>query len=124
MSDGTLVELPFFNSPEVVGTFSLYYDAFGIDAALSYSYQSDQLSSYQNNFAGTLYEPDYDQWDLNIKYELPLQNQDIMLALSVQDLTNSGDDPVTRLDYGTGGRLTDEVQFVGRSIFFGVTASF
>lgn len=124
LSDGTFVELPFFNSPEVVGTFSLYYDAFGIDAALSYSYQSDQLSSYQNNFAGTLYEPDYDQWDLNIKYELPLQNQDIMLALSVQDLTNSGDDPVTRLDYGTGGRLTDEVQFVGRSIFFGVTASF
>lgn len=124
LSDGSVVALPFFNSPEVVSTVSAYYDAYGIDAALTWSYQSDQLSEFNNNFSGAIFEPDHDQLDLSVKYTLPISGPTVVLSLNVQDILNPGDDPVTQRDFGRQGRLLDEVQFVGRSFFFGASVAF
>ena len=116
--------VPFFNAPDIVATASLFYDAHGIDAALTYQYQSELLSDFNNPFRGLLFEQDFDQLDFALKYTLPISRPDVVLAFGVNDLLNGGGDSVTTTTFGRAGNVLESSQFLGRTFTFGASVKF
>ena len=98
--------------------------AFGVDAALTYQFQSKQIVRFEDAFAGSLFEQAFDQLDFTAKYTLPISVPDVTIAFGVTDLLNGGSDSVTTTTFGRRGNALESSQFLGRTYTFGVNVRF
>ena len=120
-----IFQVPFCNAPDIVSTMSLYYDKYGIDAALTYQIQDEQLVDFASPFTGPKFEQEFDQLDLNVKYKLPISHPDVVLSFGVNDLLNGGADSVSTETFGSQGTvLFSESEFIGRTFTFGASVRF
>ena len=127
LDDDTIAifEVPFFNAPDIVSTMSLYYDKYGIDAALTYQIQDEQLVDFGSPFTGPKFEQEFDQLDFNVKYTLPISYPDVVLSFGINDLLNGGADSVSTETFGSQGNvLFSESEFIGRTFTFGASVRF
>ncbi|MGF1544456.1 MAG: TonB-dependent receptor [Parvularculaceae bacterium] len=125
--DGSLIteaQVPFFNAPDMIATASLFYDANGIDAALTYQFQSEILANFNNGFGASTFEQTFDQLDFTLKVQLPFDYPQSTLSFGVTDVLNGGNDPVTFTTFGQSGGATESAEFIGRTFTFGLSVQF
>ena len=120
VSDGFVRQVPFFNAPDQTGTLALTYSKHGIDGALSYSFQGEQIDSLEF-YQVDEYEQPYKAVDLSLDYSLPWKGGEALtLYLRAVDLTNSGTRPINHETRGTSRRLLDDIEFIGRQVVLGI----
>ena len=114
----------FFNAPDYGGTLSLTYQQYDFDIALTYSFQGDQIDEPEEFFTDE-HEQSYDSLDLNIKYDLPDSGFGLFtLFLRSTDILDSGDKPINHETRMGNSRYTDDIEFDGRTIRFGIIGTF
>ncbi|WP_286829905.1 MULTISPECIES: TonB-dependent receptor [Kordiimonas] len=122
---GYVREVPFFDSPDYVGNLALTFEKYGLDAALSYSFQGKQLDSVESWLNMDEYDQSYSSVDLNVKYNLP---RDIFgktqVYLQVTDLLNGGKRPINWETVGTSRKYLDDIEFIGREFRMGISVRF
>lgn len=110
----------FFNAPETIVTGAVTYQKYGIEATLAYSWrdrQAVEFSSYNTRIA----EEPYGSLDGQLRYAL---SPKFKLFVNAVDLLNSGKDPIVDQRYGEGSPYLGSATYTGRTVTFGVNASF
>lgn len=124
VGDGVYRKTSFFNSPDLTSNASIYYEANGIEAALSASYQSEQFDAV-DDFGLDQYVGDYFQLDLFLGYTLPWEEFGMYeVYFEVADLTDTGQKVTDLNTVGRQRNVFDEGAFNGREFVFGLRGRF
>lgn len=107
-------ETPFFNAPRRSANASIYYDANGLEVAISGSYQ-DRSFNAVDDFGLDQYDIQYFRFDFYAEYDLPEKYfGDMSIAFEVPDFTDTGTKTTTGQSVGTNRNLFDNATFNGR----------
>ena len=122
--DFIIRETTFFNSPDVTANASIFYEANGLEAALSASYQSEQFDA-DDDFGFDQFSGRFFQLDLFLGYELPWKEYgEYEIFFEVADITDSGTKVTDLNTVGRARQLFDEGSFNGREFQLGLRARF
>ena len=110
----------FFNAPETIFTGAVTYQKYGIEGTLAYSWRDRQAVRF-SSYATRIVEEPYGSLDGQIRYALTPR---FKLFVNAVDILNSGKDPIVDERYGTGSRYLEGVTYTGRTVTFGINASF
>ena len=118
-------QVPFFNSPPITANATLYYDANGLDIAVSYSYQDHSFNGLAL-YGLSDFDASYEQWDFAAAYDLPKEilGAEVKVYFEVPDFTDGGLKPTAVRNIGEGSNLIDLASFNGREYRFGIRAKF
>lgn len=110
----------FFNAPKVIFTGATTYQKYGIEATLAYSWRDRQavrFSSYNTRIT----EESYGSLDGQFRFAVTPK---VKLFVNAVDVLNSGKDPIVDERYGAGSRYLEGATYTGRTVTFGISASF
>ncbi|MEH6757826.1 MAG: TonB-dependent receptor [Parasphingorhabdus sp.] len=110
----------FFNAPNIIFTAAGTYQKYGIEGTLAYSWRDRQAVRFSSYNIRIVEEP-YGSLDGQIRYAV---NSQFKLFVNAVDVLNSGKDPIVDERYGKGSRLLEGATYTGRTITFGINASF
>lgn len=110
----------FFNAPETIFTSALTYQKYGLEATLAYSWRDRQAVRF-SSYATRIAEESYGSLDGQIRYAVTPR---LKLFVNAVDILNSGKDPIVDERYGEGSRFLEGATYTGRTVKFGVNASF
>lgn len=115
LDDDNLTNVPFFNAPEYLGTFALTYDHAGIESTLAYSFRDGYLDELLDGI--NVYARPYESLDFQLSYTVNAKT----FYFKIQDLLDSGGEPILHLTRGNGNRYLNENAWNGRTVRFGVS---
>ncbi len=123
--DGLIRRTSFFNSPTISANGSIYYEAHGLEVALSASYQSRQFD-FTDDFGLDQFNGRYYQMDIFVGYDLPIGKEKgaYQIYVEVPDVTDNGLKPTDLQTVGRSRTAFDEASFNGREIQFGIRGRF
>ncbi|WP_129790816.1 TonB-dependent receptor [Sphingosinicella sp. CPCC 101087] len=110
----------FFNAPEAIFTGALTYQKYGLEGSLAYSWRDSQAVRFSSYNTRIVEEP-YGSLDAQLRFAVTPQ---IDLFVNAVDLLNSGRDPIVDERYGEGSRYLEGATYTGRTMTFGIGASF
>jgi TonB-dependent receptor len=110
----------FFNAPETIFTSALTYQKYGIESTLAYSWRDRQAVRF-SSYNTRIVEQSYGSLDGQIRYSITPK---LKLFVNAVDLLNSGKDPIVDERYGAGSRYLEGATYTGRTVTFGINASF
>lgn len=110
----------FFNAPETIFTGALTYQKYGIEGTLAYSWRDRQAVRFSSYNTRIVEEP-YGSLDGQIRYALTPR---FKLFVNAVDLLNSGKNPIVDERYGKGSHFLEGATYTGRTVTFGINASF
>jgi len=110
----------FFNAPETIFTSALTYQKYGIESTLAYSWRDRQAVRF-SSYDTRIVEQGYGSLDGQIRYAITPK---LKLFVNAVDILNSGKDPIVDERYGEGSRHLEGATYTGRTVTFGVNASF
>ncbi len=110
----------FFNAPETIVTGALTYQKYGIESTLAYSWRDRQAVRF-SSYATRIVEQPYGSLDGQIRYAIAPR---FKLFVNAVDILNNGRDPIVDERYGAGGRYLEGATYTGRTMTFGISASF
>ena len=115
----------FFGAPDLSGNLAIYYEANGLEVALSASYQ-DEAFDQRDDYGLDQYKDSYFQADFFMAYQLPLDESygTYNVFLGIQDITDDGTKATDARTVGRGTNLFDERSFNGREINIGIRGQF
>lgn len=125
VGDGLFRTASFFNSPNLNANASLFYEANGLEIALSAQYQGRAFDA-TDNFGLDQYNGRFYQMDIYVGYDLPIPENygKYEIFAEVQDVTDNGLKPTDLQTVGRTRTLFDEASFNGREVRFGVRGRF
>lgn len=125
VGDGLVRRTSFFNSPKISANGSVYYEANGLEVALSASYQSRQFD-FTDDFGLDQFNGSFYQMDIFVGYDLPIDERygRYQLYVEVPDVTDNGLKPTDLQTVGRGRNAFDEASFNGREVSFGIRGRF
>ncbi|NOX95438.1 MAG: TonB-dependent receptor [Alphaproteobacteria bacterium] len=123
--DGLVRETSFFNSPNLSANGAIYYEAHGLEVALSATYQS-RAFDFTDDFGLDQFNGRYYQMDIFIGYDLPIDEQygSYKVYFEVPDVTDNGIKPTDLQTVGRTRTAFDEASFNGREFRFGIRGRF
>ncbi len=123
--DPLLRETNFFNAPNITANGSIYYEAHGLEVALSAQYQG-RAFDFTDDFGLDQFNGSFYQMDIFVAYELPIDERygSIKIFAEVPDVTDNGIKPTDLQQLGRTRVTFDEASFNGREIRFGVRGRF
>jgi len=123
--DGLLRTTSFFNAPTITANGSIYYEAHGLEVALSASFQSSQFDA-ADDFGLDQFNGRYYQMDIFVGYDLPIDEGlgSYQIYVEVPDITDNGLKPTDLQTVGRGRVAFDDASFNGREIRFGIRGKF
>ncbi len=110
----------FFNAPESIFTGAITYQKYGIEGTLAYSWRDRQAVRF-SSYNTRIVEQPYGSLDGQIRYALTPR---FKLFVNAVDMLNSGKDPIVDERYGKGSRFLEGATYTGRTVTFGINASF
>lgn len=110
----------FFNAPEAIVTGALTYQKYGVESTLAYSWRDRQAVRFSSYNTRIVEEP-YGSLDGQIRYAITPK---LKLFVNAVDILNSGKDPIVDERYGAGSRYLEGATYTGRTVTFGINASF
>jgi len=110
----------FFNAPRTIFTAAGTYQKYGVEATLAYSWRDRQAVRFSSYNMRIVEEP-YGSLDGQIRYALTPK---FKIFVNAVDILNSGKDPIVDERYGEGSRYLEGATYTGRTITFGINASF
>ncbi len=110
----------FFNAPERIATGALTYQKYGIESTLAYSWRDRQAVRF-SSYATRIVEEPYGSLDGQIRYAIAPR---FKLFVNAVDILNNGRDPIVDERYGAGSRYLEGATYTGRTMTFGINASF
>jgi TonB-dependent receptor len=110
----------FFNAPETIFTGAVTYQKYGIEGTLAYSWRDRQAVRF-SSYNTRIVEQPYGSLDGQIRYALTPR---FKLFVNAVDMLNSGKDPIVDERYGKGSRFLEGATYTGRTVTFGINASF
>lgn len=123
-------EVDFFNSPDLLGNWNIFYEKGPVKASLSWSYQSEGLSLV-DEFGIDQFDASFDQLDFTFDYTLPIGRDKAIpmagewnLFFRVSDLTDGGRKFSSFQTFGKNRLNSDFASFNGREFRFGIRADF
>jgi TonB-dependent receptor len=113
-------DVDFFNAPKYVGTAALTYQRGRFEGNLAYSFRDKFLFEF-SEFQESIYEQDYNSLDLTLNFDLTSR---MRLLFSATDITDGGDKAIVRRTFGSRTQYLDNSNYNGRSVTFGINATF
>lgn len=110
----------FFNAPRTIFTAAGTYQKYGIEATLAYSWRDRQAVRF-SSYNTRIVEQSYGSLDGQLRYAITPK---VKLFINAVDILNSGKDPIVDERYGEGSRYLEGATYTGRTITFGINASF
>jgi TonB-dependent receptor len=110
----------FFNAPEAIFTGALTYQKYGLEGTLAYSWRDRQAVRFSSYNTRIVEEP-YGSLDAQLRYAV---TPSFELFVNAVDVLNGGEDPVVDERYGSGSAYLEGATYTGRTVTFGVSASF
>ena len=110
----------FFNAPEAIVTGAVTYQKYGIEASLAYSWRDRQTARF-SSYNTRIVEEAHGSLDGQFSYQLTPR---FKLFVNAVDMLNSGKDPILDERYGEGSRYLEGASYTGRTVTFGINASF
>jgi TonB-dependent receptor len=110
----------FFNAPETIFTGALTYQKYGLEGSLAYSWRDRQAVRFSSYNTRIVEEP-YGSLDAQLRYAV---TPEFELFVNAVDVLNSGKDPAVDERYGEGSSYLEGATYTGRTVTFGVSASF
>jgi TonB-dependent receptor len=110
----------FFNAPEAIVTGAVTYQKYGIEASLAYSWRDRQTARF-SSYNTRIVEEAHGSLDGQFSYQFTPR---FKLFVNAVDMLNSGKDPILDERYGEGSRYLEGASYTGRTVTFGINASF
>lgn len=110
----------FFNAPETIFTGALTYQKYGLEGTLAYSWRDKQAVRF-SSYNTRIVEQPYGSLDAQLRYAVTPK---VKVFVNAVDLLNSGKNPIVDERYGEGTRYLEGATYTGRTVTFGVNASF
>lgn len=110
----------FFNAPEKIVTTALTYQKYGIEGTLAYSWRDRQAVRF-SSYNVRIVEQGHGSLDGQLRFAITPQ---VKLFVNAVDILNSGKDPIVDERYGKGSRYLENASYTGRTVTFGINASF
>jgi len=110
----------FFNAPRTIFTAAGTYQKYGIEATLAYSWRDRQAVRF-SSYNTRIVEQSYGSLDGQLRYAITPK---VKLFVNAVDMLNSGRNPIVDERYGEGSRYLEGATYTGRTITFGINASF
>jgi TonB-dependent receptor len=110
----------FFNAPRIIFTGAGTYQKYGIEATLAYSWRDRQAVRFSSYNTRIVEEP-YGSLDGQLRYAL---TKKFKVFVNAVDMLNSGRNPIVDERYGKGSQYLEGATYTGRTVTFGVNASF
>jgi len=122
-ADTGIADIPeddFFNAPRTMYTGALTYQKYGIEGTLAYSWRDRQAVRF-SSYATRIVEEPYGSLDGQLRFAITPR---FKLFVNAVDILNSGKDPIVDERYGEGSRYLEGATYTGRTVTFGINASF
>lgn len=110
----------FFNAPETIFTGAVTYQKYGIEGSLAYSWRDRQAVRF-SSYDTRIVEQPYGSLDGQIRYAVTPR---LKLFVNAVDLLNDGSKPIVDERYGSGSKFLEGATYTGRTVTFGLNASF
>ncbi|WEK46426.1 MAG: TonB-dependent receptor [Candidatus Andeanibacterium colombiense] len=110
----------FFNAPNTIFTGALTYQKYGIEGTLAYSWRDKQAVSF-SSYNTRIVEQAYGSLDAQLRYTVV---PGVKLFVNAVDVLNSGKKPIVDQRYGEGSPYLQGATYTGRTMTFGINASF
>ncbi|MBB4631443.1 TonB-dependent receptor [Sphingosinicella soli] len=110
----------FFNAPEAIVTGALTYQKYGVEASLAYSWRDRQTARF-SSYNTRIVEEAHGSLDGQFSYQFAGR---FKLFVNAVDILNSGKDPILDERYGAGSPYLEGASYTGRTVTFGINASF
>jgi len=110
----------FFNAPEKIVTTALTYQKYGVEGTLAYSWRDRQAARF-SSYNIRIVEQGQGSLDGQLRYAITPR---FKLFVNAVDILNNGKDPILDERYGQGSRYLEGATYTGRTLTFGINASF
>lgn len=115
--NGNVEQLPLPGQAETSYNVTLFFQNQGWDLALSYAYSDSFLTDIENDPSADLYQGEFGRWDFRGSYDVTAQTKVFV------EVVNINDEPTTEFQGGIESQNTEH-EYVGRTVYVGVTAGF